>query len=878
MAREEPRTLSLEINHRKVSFPEDVTVHRAAELNDVYIPSLCSHKDLSPFGGCRLCMVEIEGMRGYPLSCNTLAQEGMKVLTDTAMLRELRAEILKLILSEHPSSCLVCGEKDECRDYQGTIRKAGVTTGCRFCPNDGQCELQDVVEKVGLTEIDFPIYYHGYEPEHDDPFYDRDYNICILCGRCVRMCQEVRGTGVLAFTYRGPRAKVSPAFGRSHVEAGCEFCGACVDVCPTGALADKASKWDGKPDGSLVSTCPFCAVGCQVELDHKGGRFSKARASMDPEVNDGQLCVKGRFCMPEVTHHFERAKKPMLRKGEYFREVSWEEALAKVTVELKNVRPDEFLMLVSPDLTNESLFAAQKFVRECVGSNGIDSTARMELAGGLDLWSELFSLPISIKSIAQADVILAVGLDSRFNFSVVGTKVRKALDRGARLVTIDARDSNLARYTDDWLRPTPGTEGLLLGLLADGLAGRPTDPSSVAEHASVEIEALTRALEILSASKDLTVIIGPQVFHYGSIDELANSLRTLSGRPNTNFIPLYFGANARGALEMGVFPEIGPGGSAVPGFGGSEVPVSEPGPQNPGTPEPLRRGLSLADITSGSKRAKVIYLVGDIPFLERPDCDFLIVQDTYLPSFKVDAFLPAATFAESGGTLVNMEGRVQEIVQIESPPEGPVTGFMRPDWQIFSDLARALQYSGMNYRTPQDVDEDIHRVVPDFPPRPDRMPRRMKPIEKDRGIKGQRDRVSECPNPALDPLIPRSLDPFRFLLVAEPAGYRHRGIDISSKVGGLGELALEEGFRMNPEDIASLGLADGDQITVSLDKGEVVASGPAKSNSECPKGIVYYTRPVVFGGLGHRRALWPLYRLAENPVWVSVSGTTAGKT
>jgi NADH dehydrogenase/NADH:ubiquinone oxidoreductase subunit G len=272
--------------------------------------------------------------------------------------------------------------------------------------------------------------------------------------------------------------------------------------------------------------------------------------------------------------------------------------------------------------------------------------------------------------------------------------------------------------------------------------------------------------------------------------------------------------------------------------------------------------LSLADITSGSKRPKVIYLVGDIPFLERPDCDFLIAQDIYLPSFKVDAFLPAATFAESGGTFVNMEGRVQEIVQIESAPEGPVTGFMRPDWQIFSDLARALQYSGMNYRAPQDVDEDIHRAVPDFPPRPDRMPRRMRPLDH-RSVRKSQIAAKGKGN---------------FLLVAEPAGYRHRGIDISSKVGGLSELALEEGFRMNQEDISSLGLADGDQITVSLDNGEVVASGPAKWNIECPRGVMYYTRPVVFGGLGHRRGLWPLYGFGENPAWVSLSRTTAGKT
>jgi NADH dehydrogenase/NADH:ubiquinone oxidoreductase subunit G len=824
--------LTMEINHRLVSFPEGVTVHRAAELNGVDIPSLCSHKDLSPFGGCRLCMVEIEGMRGYPLSCSTAAREGMKVLTDTATLGELRLDILKLILSEHPSSCLVCGERAECRDFQTTIRKTGVSTGCRFCPNDGQCELQDLVEKIGVTEIDYPINYHGYEPEHDDPFYDRDYNICILCGRCVRMCQEVRGTSVLAFTHRGPKVRIGPAFGRSHIEAGCEFCGACVDVCPSGALSDKASKWEGKPDGYHVSTCPFCAIGCQLELAHKGGRLTGVRASLDPEVNDGQLCVKGRFCLPEVTHHFERARRPMLMKGDYFREVSWVEAIDKVAGELRATKPGEFLMLVSPELSNESLFAARKFTRAVLGSDNIDSTASRELPGGVGLWSRLFSLRTSIKDIARADVILAVGLDSRFNFSVVGTKVRKALAAGARLVTIDANDSNLARYAHHWLRPAPGEESALFNFFTQRLAGRAFDTVAAARQTSVDAGALEKALEIFCCGRDLTVILGPRIFHLRDSESLWAGLAPLADLSNVNVIPLYFGANARGVLEMGVLSDVEPGAA----------------------PRPESR-LGLADVVRGSRRPKVLFLVGDVPFFDRPDCDFLIAQDIYLPRFKVDAFLPAASFAEAGGTLVNIEGRVQEVVPVEQHAEGAVAGFMRPDWRILADLAKALGAAGMDYRTPREVFEEIRASVPGFPEEADRQPRRTIP----RGGLGGGFPANSVASES------------GFLLVAEPGGYRHRGIDITSKVGGLKELGLEEGFRMSPEDLSALGLRSGDRISIALDGGRQIVPGLVKADAECPRGAISYTRPAVFGGLEHRRPLAPLFEAGRNPIRVTVS-------
>ncbi len=827
----------MEINHREVSFPEGVTVLRAAELNDVYIPSLCSHKDLSPFGGCRMCLVEIEGMRGYPLACSTIAEEGMKILTDTATIREMRKEILQLILSEHPASCLICDEKDGCRENQYTIRKVGVTTGCRYCPNDAQCELQDVVERIGITDIEYPIDYRGYEVEHDDPFFDRDYNICILCGRCVRMCQEVRGTSVLAFKFRGPKAQIGPAFGKSHVEAGCEFCGACVSVCPTGALADKVSKWDGEPDGLEVSTCPFCGIGCQVELLHKDGRLSKVLPDPDPEVSDGQLCVRGRFCMPETTHHHERAKKPMLKRGKYFREVTWDEALDDVAAKLASIKPNDFLMVVSPDLTNEGLYTAQKFVRTCLGSNNIDSTARELLPGGLGLWAKLFSLPISIRGLRDADAIIAIGLDSRFYFSVAGVEIRHALKNGAKLVTIDARDSNLARYTDCWLRPTPGKEGSVLGTLTNKPGKKNGTIRDLARKTGVDPTLLEQAVDTLDSADHLAIVIGPTVFQYSANEDLVDALQGLARRKNTTFLPLYHGANTRGALELGAMGSILPGVARAKG-----------------------KSITLDDVIEGTVKPKVLYLVGETPFFERPDCEYVIAQGIYPPPFAVDAFLPAASFAEAEGTLTNVEGRVQQLVKIEDLPDGAVTGFARPDWQIFGRLADKLKSTEFKYKSAKAILKEISQNVPGFPGKPDRKPRMLTPQAKLPVEKNTAGITGTGP----------------YLLVVEPGGFGHRGIDLSSTVEGLQELGLEEGFRLHPDDLRKLRVEPGDDLTVSI--GKLAVTAPARDDAECPPGTVYVCRPVAYGGLEHRAALEPLYRLGTSPVKVKVQAAkSAGK-
>ncbi|MGB9006957.1 MAG: molybdopterin-dependent oxidoreductase [Candidatus Aminicenantales bacterium] len=830
----EARTIIIEIDHRPVSCPEGVSVLRAAELGGIAIPSLCSHKDLSAFGGCRLCMVEIEGMRGYPLACSTIVAEGMKVLTESAALRDMRREILELILSEHPSSCLICDEQEECRQSMVTIRKAGVSTGCRTCPNDGQCELQAVVEKLGVRDIHYPVYYRGYEAEHDDPFFDRDYNICILCGRCVRMCQEVRGASVLAFKFRGPKTQVGPAFGRSHLESGCEFCGACVSVCPTGTLADKVSKWDGRPDGFKMSTCPFCGLGCQVELHHKNGRLSKVHPGLDPEINDGQLCVRGRFCLPETTHHHQRAKKPGLRRGRYFREVTWAEALDEVASRLKGLGPKDILMVVSSDLTNESLFAAQKFMRACLKSNSIDSTARWTLPGGVGLWASLFSLPISIKAISSAEAIIAVGLDSRFSFSVAGVEVRRALKEGSTLVTIDSNESNLARYTGHWLRPAPEKQGAAFKLLTERLlaSGKKKGSSADLRKTGLDEEGLEKAVDALWPARDLAVVVGPAAFAQDGGQDIARALVKLSERPNTTILPLYQGANTRGALELGVFGEF------LPGLARAKQP-----------------GLRLADVLEGKAKPKVIYLVGEVPFFKRPDCEFIISQDIYHPPFEVDAFLPASSFAEAEGTLTNVEGRVQELVRVEDLPDSASNGFSRPDWFIFGEISKKLSCPGLEYADSKQVLREISRTVAGYPAAPDRRPRRFKPAEKIPW-----DKPPASPSPAAE-------DGFR--LVVEPGGFRHRGIDLSSVVEGLSELRLEEAFRLHPEDMQRLGLQNGDIIKVGLDGWAVTA--PVRADADCFAGAVYIHRPLAYGGIGHRRGLEPLYRLSGDSLRVKIA-------
>ncbi|NVM26457.1 MAG: molybdopterin-dependent oxidoreductase, partial [Desulfobacterales bacterium] len=308
--------------------------------------------------------------------CTTEVTEGMVVHTDTPEIKQKRRENLRSIVSEHPNVCLACDRKEECDPFRGSIRKASVITGCEFCPNNLKCELQEVAAYIGVDESLPPYEYRGLPVAKSDPFFERNYNLCIGCTRCVRACQEVRGNSALGLVFQNGNVMIGSK-APTLVESECQFCGACVDVCPTGALTEWINKWEGVAETQVLSTCPYCGVGCQLELQVKKDRIIGVSPKGDGTVNQGQACVKGRFGIVEYVHHPDRLRVPLIRKNGNLEEATWEEALDLVADRMGSYQAHEVAVISSAKCTNEENYVAQKFARAVLGTNNVDHCARL---------------------------------------------------------------------------------------------------------------------------------------------------------------------------------------------------------------------------------------------------------------------------------------------------------------------------------------------------------------------------------------------------------------------------------------------------------------------------------------------------------------------
>lgn len=880
--------IKLTIDDQPVEVDAGLTVLKAIQASGIYIPTLCYHPYLPPYGACRLCVVEIEKMRGFPTACTTPATDGMVVRTKTPQLQEFRRGVLELILTEHPNVCITCDRFDQrdnlsiCKPFNVCLRSVSVTERCINCPKNQRCELQQVADYIGIEEITLPYKYKDLPVHDQDPFFDRDYNLCILCGRCVRVCQEVRGAGAIAFTYRGSQALVGTAFNRSLEESGCQFCGACVDVCPTGALLERRRKWLGLAESEVVTTCPYCGVGCQLKLQLKEGKIIEVIPQAENNVNRGQACVKGRFGITEFVHHPERLTTPLIKRDGRFVEATWEEALDEVARRLAGYKKDNVAVISSAKTTNEDNYVAQKFARTVLSTNNVDHCARLchaPTVAGLAAAFGSGAMTNSITDIADAATILAIGTNTTSSHPVISLEIKKAVNKGGKLIVANPRKIGLVRFADVWLRQRPGTDvplmmGMARVIVDEGLLDaafieercenfdifkeslKNFDLKTVEQITGVPAEDIAKAARLYATNKPSAILfaMGITQHSHGTDNVLATAnLAMLTGnigKPGSGVNPLRGHNNVQGACDIGALPNVYPGYQSVADPAMKKKFEAAWGSKLDDSP-----GLTLTEIFDAAHNGqiKALYLIGENPVLADADAshvkealeklDFFVVQDIFLSETArlADVVLPSASFAEKDGTFTNTERRVQRVRKAIEP-----LGDSRPDWLITCQIARRMEHKGFDFEDPSQIMDEIASLTPSYggisysrieegglqwpcpaPEHPGTAVLHTQIFTRGKGKFAPLEYKLSMELPDKD---------YPLVLTSERSLYHFHTGTMTRKVKGLNQLLGQEFVQINPADASSLGIADGDAVRVFSRRGEVVAA--AKVTEASPQGVV----------------------------------------
>jgi formate dehydrogenase major subunit len=731
--------VSLIVDGQEVTVPGGTSVMQAAAGLDIKVPKLCATDSLDAFGSCRVCLVEIEGRKGYPASCTTEVEEGMVVHTQSDRLDGLRRNVVELYVSDHPLDCINCSA-------------------------NGDCELQDTAEALGVESSRYGMdgwNHKDAEKDTSNPYFTFDPSQCIVCYRCVRACDDIQGTFALSVEGRGFASRIIAGQSDSFMESDCVSCGACVDHCPTEALIENTIIEHGQPERSVVTTCAYCGVGCSLVAELKGDQVLRMTPDKQGQANEGHACIKGRFAFGYATHQ-DRITRPMIRENidDPWREVSWDEVFRYTADRLRSIQQehgrDSIGGITSSRCTNEETFLVQKMIRAAFGNNNVDTCARVchsPTGYGLKTTLGESAGTQAFNSVAYADVVMVMGANPSDAHPVFASRLKHRLRQGAKLIVVDPRKIDLVNAphirADHHLAVRPGgnvaflnamahvvvTEGLEAG---DFIAQRCEDeayrhwrefisneqnsPEATERTTGIPASQLRAAARLFATAPNAAIYYGLGVSEHSQGSTAVMGIANLAmvtgnlGREGVGVNPLRGQNNVQGSCDMGSFPHELPGYRHVSDAAVRSLFENEWNVQL--HPEPGLRIPNMFDAAI-SGHFKGLYVQGEDLAQSDPNTqhvehalkslECLVVQDLFLNETArfAHVFLPGSSFLEKNGTFTNAERRISMVRKAIEPLAG------LEDWEVTMALSNALGYP-MNYSHPSEIMDEIARLTPTF--------------------------------------------------------------------------------------------------------------------------------------------------------------------
>jgi predicted molibdopterin-dependent oxidoreductase YjgC len=845
----------LTLNGVTVDVPDGQPLVEAIKQQGVWISNLCYIDGLAPYAGCRTCLVEIEGARGLQLACTSRVADGMVVNTETLQIKHERQQVLALINANHSDRCLTCHRRVKCMPGDICLRDDVVTHRCVTCSKNYRCELQTTNEllDMGYDNVEPWVleprtYYQTDQPDPDraNPWLEFDPQMCILCTRCVRACDEIRHTGALTLSNKGYTARIAFGAGGAVHESNCDFCGACIDVCPTATLMEKPNKWIARSEDWTSTTCNSCSVGCTISVGSRAGHAVIVKPDYVNPVSADQICVRGRFHYDAVPDR-QRLSRHYVRRGPAGSPpipAHWGELVAYTAQRLKEIIEQHgaksVAVLGSPFNTNEENYLAQKLARAVIGTPNLDFSSADPNRTAARAFEDVLGAAPSCDAIniARSDVIVVVADDLEESHNVFSMRVKDAVvghpaaPRHGKLVLVSTLRGELADFAEPWdgvwLQPRLGETATVLDALA-----------SVDGEATVLVEGdLAAARNILDAARDpsktVTIIHAPNPVDRASAAATASAVARLAvalrgDKAGESLLLLPTEANVNGALDMGVDPDRAPGGA----------PASEAG---------LDFDRMIDAAIAGSLQAMVV--VGDNPLMLAPGTarvrealeklDLLVVIDSLLTETAklAHSVLADVPIYAKTGTFANAERRVNRLHAAMN-----ALGDARPALLALTDLANAIAGADTwPYDHPDDVTDEIAATVPGYEPFTSRF---------DRWGKARATRLVGA-----QPAAPSSRSATAITFPAAPDGHllltTNRTLYTSLEGAALhsphaDKLHREEFVELHPADAAALRLDDGAEVTLVTEHGQLAIR--CKLSDRTPEGVAfvpyYYDAGVV---------------------------------